>query len=271
MLKISWRAPRLPEMSKPRHVVLNLEDWAGYTELNVNDLWKTDKSSKSIASVSDPILVDEHASDDMPIAKGTPRVKSVEKDEWIRERLETIDNSVQGVMQRLEKIEMRLNGIERSANRSDILAAEIEGLQGSVSAIRAEVGAAQDQNGILPELANRSPPPEVIKEEVGRSSSAVALSVCPSCLNLPIDQTVLSLDREKATAHQCAVCETLLDIVDHYMSIMFRPEVEIENIEVLVKDTSLGFGYKNKPDEWVYGFAYLDVFSSNGEVYFLKT
>lgn len=110
-------------MSKPRHVVLNLEDWAGYAELNVNDLWKTDKSSKSIASVSDPVLVDEYASDDMPIAKGTPRVKSVEKDEWIRERLETIDNSVQGVMQRLKKIEMPLNGIERSANRNDILAA----------------------------------------------------------------------------------------------------------------------------------------------------
>jgi len=143
-------------------------------------------------------------------------------------------------------------------------------LQGSVSAIRAEVGAAQDQNGILPELVNRSPPPEVVEEEVRRSSSAVALSVCPSCLNLPIDQTVSSLDREKATAHQCALCETLLDIVDHYMSIMFRLEVEIENIEVLVKNTSLGFGYKNRPDEWVYGFAYLDVFSSNGEVYFLK-
>ncbi|CAN9148263.1 unnamed protein product [Alternaria alternata] len=258
-------------MSKPRPIIFNLKDSAEYTELNVNELWESEKASKSIAPVPDPVLVDEYASDDMPMAKGIPRVESIEKDEWLRERLKTIDISVQDVMQRLEKIEMRLNGIERSANRSDILAAEIDGLQGSVSAIRAEVGAAQNKNGILPELANRSPPPEVVEEEVGQSSSAVALSVCPSCLNLPTDLTVINLDCEKATAHQCALCETLLDIVNHYMSIMFRPEVEIEHIEVMVKDKSLDFGYGSKPDEWVYGFAYLDVFSSNGKVYFWKT
>ena len=266
MLKITFKSPRPPDKAQPAMLVYDLSD-----AQRPHQLAQCDRGTGSLpalgslSSEEELFSTSDHAN---KLTLGAEHgAKPIEDESPTTKRIDQLDTRLLSIVERLNSMEARLTGIERTANRSDAVAAQVQEVQEEVVRIQGNINEAYDNGGTFPDRSTEPTALNITKydadnaEIVTSLSPTIAASECPSCRGLAAERSSTTLKLEESLEHGCQLCALLFEIARAYVTSSYRPEPEVDEVVVQNKSASLPTVYvSNRPSGWIYGTCYLDIF-----------